>query len=680
MANGDFEVARAYVTIVPTLEGAQASITKDLTGVTDEASESAGESGGKKFGEKFGTALKATAATITAAMAAVTAGAVAAGKEFISAANDVAEYGDHVDKMSQKLNLSAQGYQELDFIFQHAGTSIDKMGGSIKTLSTQLEKGGDAFAALGLDVEQLGNMSSEELFMTTIESLQGVEDETQRMYLASQLLGKGATELGPIFNMTSDELEEMRAQYHELNGGLSDEAVQSAAAYQDALLDMQTAITGLKNKTMSEFLPGMTAVMNGMAKVFSGQDGGLEEIQSGLGTVISKISEIAPKFLELGKTLILSLIEGFAPMVPELISTIFSVLVTALTTITSMMPQLLPVIEQGLEGIMSATMDALPIIFDGLITLITDLVLWLAEGDRIQMFITGILQLVASLVERFGEILPVLLPAIVHIISEIVQALTEPDTVQMLIEAVLYLIGAIVMALVESLPEIGGLVYETIMNLSELLARFFEWAVPIVSEFIGNVVDLVVGLGSQIGEWFSNLWTNAKEKVGNLITNIVEIIKGLPGKVVDIGKNLVEGLWDGISGAAGWLTDKIGGFCDGVVDSVCGFFDIFSPSHVMRDLVGANLALGIGVGFEGEMDTVSDDMVSSMDGLTDAMTADVSAYNNTGAALADDTTTINSGNNTFNIYASEGMDTEELAQQISEKIAQQTRRKEAAYA
>ena len=39
-------VAKAYVEIIPSLEGSQATITKELTGITGPASEKAGDEGG----------------------------------------------------------------------------------------------------------------------------------------------------------------------------------------------------------------------------------------------------------------------------------------------------------------------------------------------------------------------------------------------------------------------------------------------------------------------------------------------------------------------------------------------------------------------------------------------------------------------------------------------------------
>ena len=49
MANG-IEVAKAYVTIVPSMEGSQKTIAAELGAVTSEASEKAGSEGGSKFG------------------------------------------------------------------------------------------------------------------------------------------------------------------------------------------------------------------------------------------------------------------------------------------------------------------------------------------------------------------------------------------------------------------------------------------------------------------------------------------------------------------------------------------------------------------------------------------------------------------------------------------------------
>ena len=113
MADGQhIEVAKAYVTIVPSMEGSQKTIKTEMGLAVEPAAKETGSKAGKEFGEHMAKGLKATGAVIGAAMTAATAAAVATGKAFINAANDVASYGDNIDKMSQKMGISAKGYQD----------------------------------------------------------------------------------------------------------------------------------------------------------------------------------------------------------------------------------------------------------------------------------------------------------------------------------------------------------------------------------------------------------------------------------------------------------------------------------------------------------------------------------------------------------------------------------------
>lgn len=707
MANG-IEVAKAYVTIVPSLQGSQSTITSELTGITTPASETAGEESGKHFGESLAKGLKTTATVVAGAMTAITAGAIATGKAFIDATNDVATYGDTVDKESQKMHISAEAYQEWDFILQHAGTSVDGMKTAMKTLTAQVESGSDAFEALGLSTEQIANMSQEELFGAVITGLQGIEDETERTTLAQSLLGRSSVEMTALFNMSAEETEELRNQVHELGGVMSDEAVKASADYTDSVTNLKTSFTGLKRNLMSDFLPSITKTMDGLSKVFSGDESGIGMIQEGITSLISNITALAPQFFELAQTLIFSMLQGFAPMLPQLTETLFSIVIQAITLLTTMLPQIMPSIISGLQGIFQALFQALPVITSALFDLVMSLINWLAEGDNIHNFINGIIQVVTLIVHQFSEILPVLLPAIVKIIGEIVNCLVEPDNVQMLVGAVMELVGAIFVALVNCVPEFIDFVIGLVDNLSDLVARFLEWIVPIVANGLTNVINTVKNWGSNIKNFVVGLWNNIKNgvvgfinnlktnfqngfnaiktniqnvinNIKNFVTNIINTIGQLPEKARTMGHNLIAGLWNGISNMVDWVLDKVTGFANSLVSTVKNAFGIASPSKVFAE-IGGFLAEGLDDGFNDGMDDVKEDMLNATDGLTTSMTAEVSAYGSNASAYSGDATTINGGNVTINVYGAEGQNINDLAEVIAIKLDNMTRRKGSVYA
>ena len=708
MANGT-EIGRAYITIVPSLQGSQSTIQTELTGITTPASEKAGEESGKSFGESMAKGLKTTATVIAGAMTAITAGAIATGKAFVDATRDVAEYGDTIDKESQKMHISAEAYQEWDFILQHAGTSVDGMKTAMKTLTAQVESGSDAFEALGLSTEQIASMSQEELFGAVISGLQGIEDESERTVLAQSLLGRSSVEMTALFNMSAEETEDLRNQVHELGGVMSDEAVKASADYADSLQNLQTSFSGLKRSLMSQFLPSITKTMDGLAKVFSGDKSGIGDIQDGIKGVIADITALAPEFFSLAQTLIFSLLEGFAPMLPQLTETLFSIVIQAITLLTSMLPSLMPSIISGLQGIFQALFQALPVITSSLFELVMSLITWLAEGDNIQNFVNGIVQVVALIVNQFSEILPVLLPAIVKIIGEVVNCLLEPDNIMLLVGAVLELVGAIFVALVNCVPELINFVIGLIDNLSDLVARFLDWIVPIVSQGLTNVINTVKGWGTNIKNFVINLWnnivsgvtnfinnlknnfangfnairnniSNVINNIRNFVTNILNTLKQLPAQAQAMGHNLIAGFWNGISNMIDWVVDKVSGFANSIVSTVKKAFGIASPSKVFAQ-IGGFLAEGLDVGFTDGMEDVKEDMLNATDGLTASMTADVTAYGAQASTLSgSEVNNFNGGSISINVYGAEGQNINDLAEVIAIKLDNMTRRKGSVYA
>ena len=189
------------------------------------------------------------------AFAAITAG-------LIKLTKDTINFGDEVDKNSQKMGMSAEGYQKWSYILDICGASMENMKPAMKKLAVAAQTGNKAFSELGISQEELANLNQEQLFERTVQGLQRVESSTRRTYLANQLLGRGAMELGPVFNMSSAETEALIKRLNYLGGTMSNVAVKNCAAFKDSLTDLKMAFRGIGNVIAEYLVPLFSSFIN----------------------------------------------------------------------------------------------------------------------------------------------------------------------------------------------------------------------------------------------------------------------------------------------------------------------------------------------------------------------------------------------------------------------------------
>ena len=130
----------------------------------DSSEYESGLSDASTSASNFGSGLKTAMGVGAVAVGAVTTAVAGVTSAFGEGISTLAEYTDHIDKQSQKMNMSAESYQEWSAVMQHSGTTIDSMQASMKTLANAVESGNDAFEKLGLSQESLASMSQEEIF------------------------------------------------------------------------------------------------------------------------------------------------------------------------------------------------------------------------------------------------------------------------------------------------------------------------------------------------------------------------------------------------------------------------------------------------------------------------------------------------------------------------------------
>lgn len=493
------------------------------------------------FKKGFGIAAKSVGVLTTAT------GALGAG--FVKASGDVAAYGDNIDKMSQKMGMSAEAYQEWDAVMQHSGTSMETLKASMKTLANAAETGSDAFDKLGISQEDIANMSQEELFSATITALQNIDDETQRTYLAGKTLGRGATELGALLNTSAEDTQAMKDRVHELGGVMSDEAVKAAAAYQDSLQDMQTALTGLKNNLVSEMLPAVTTVMDGLGNVFSGDyETGVSQIEEGIEKLINKITKIIPKAMKIGGSILESLGQSILQNLPELSQAALEIILQLAQGIVEQLPTIAETAAKILQVLITGIGQALPTLIPAAVQAVITIAQTLIAPENISMLIDAAIQLITGLTEGVIEALPILIDAIPELIEALLTALLTnlPKIWEMGIELTVQLGMGLIAAIPDLIKMIPELIAAIVLGLADGAGAMVESGQDLISNLMSAFVDNPIL--SSFEEWWDELsawWEDTLPKIFEWGTDLLETFEDGVRSVM--GSDWVD-FWEDVGG------------------------------------------------------------------------------------------------------------------------------------
>lgn len=538
-----------------------------------------GLSGAQSAGESFAASMSnglATAARVGAVAVAATGAAVAgASVAFVNGVQDVAAYGDSIDKTSQRLGISTTAFQEWDYVLNIAGTSMDNMQMGMKTLTNQLDaarNGSESaianFEALGISMEDINSMSREEIFEQAIYGFQGMADSTERAALANDIFGRSGQELTPLFNMTTEQTQELIETANEYGMVMSEDAVAASATFTDSMTTMRNTLGGVKNSLLSEFLPSFSTVMDGLSAVFSGDSGGIAIVTEGVNEFAAQMNETLPVFLEIGGQIMGVLGEALVDNLDTIINVGSQVLGTLASGIISHLPQL---VSSGLlivRQIATGLINALPQLGSAAIEIISEL------GS--------------SLLND----MPTLISTATEMISELVLMLTDPASMSLMIQGGLQLILAVSEGLLQATPELIALIPEVIGNLVIAITENAPLILDTVLSLLQNLgMAIFAALGSMMGMSLDEV-TSGITAIYNYVSGQLESIKSFfSGILSDIGGFIT----DGLAGWLGFFTDGFSDIYDTVVDklnAVLSFFgDIFDG---VRDVVtdAVNFLLG----------------------------------------------------------------------------------------
>ena len=499
----------------------------------DEA-DSAGKKSGGKFGQAFGNVLK-TAGKIGAA--AIGAAATGIGALTKSAIEGYAEY--------EQLAGGAQLMfgEAYDFI-------AEKASGAFKTVQmsqSEYLQQANGFA-VGLKTALGGNeQAAAELADKILTAEADIVAATGNSQEAVQnafngIMKSNYTMLDNLqigITPTKEGMQEVIDKVNEwnaANGKASEYTIDNLADVQSALVDYieMQGLSGYAANEASETISGSIAGLQASYK---------------------------------------NLVTGFGDSNADM-EKLFGDLVSSAETVLG---NLLPVAEQALGGIADAVGRLAPVIAEKLPGLLEQV---------LPPLLSAALDLTIALGDALVANLPIIIDAAIQLITALCDRLSNPDTIQKLLIAAWEIIKALGEGLMKAVPALLTAAANVLSALFSALGRALQPALEKGREIL-----------IKIGEGFSNAAKAVVSWGRDVVDKIVSGIRGAIQSVVNIGRNIVEGIWNGISGALTWIKNKITGWVGNVMSFIKGLFGISSPSKWAENIIGLNIAKGIGVGF-----------------------------------------------------------------------------------
>lgn len=356
---------------------------------------------------------------------------------------------------------------------------------------------------------------------------------------------------------------------------------------------------------------------------------GISLMESLIGALLDNIDAIVDAAIQIG----MALIASFIQVIPELIVAGIEIITALIDGIAQSLPELIPAAKEGVMTILQAI------------------------RDNIQTILAAGIEILIALIDGITEMIPELIPVAVECIFAIVDGLLE--NLPELLTAAIQIILALALGLIDAIPDLIAYIPEIVSSIAEAIID----NLPLL---ITACFEIMLAIGNGL-----------LDCIGQLTQNIPEILNKLKDEFLDhdwseIGSNIIDGIKNGLVNAGKHLWEGAKETVTGLVDGITDFFGIHSPSTLMRDRVGVNIASGIGIGFEDEMGNVTEDAVAAMDDMVATVNGDIAAAYRPqyGDVISDDhsrSSSVVQTDNTYNIYtqASSAQDAREIAEELA---------------
>lgn len=437
------EIAKAYVQIVPSMQGIKGKLESALGGEAD----SAGSSAGKRIAGKIGSALggigKLAGVGITAGISAAATGISVLGKQAVEAYADFQQLEGGIETLfgedAPTVMASARN------AFQSAGLSANEyMETAIQSSASLISSlGGDTEAAASLMDLSITDMADNVNKMgTSMEAVQNAYRGFSRgnfTMLDNLALGYAGTKEG---------MQDLLDKAKELSGVSYD--IDSYADIVQAIHVVQTEM-GITGTTAKEGADTISGSINSMKAAWTNLLTGLADGNADIGGLISNLM-----------TTVRNVAKNLIPVAK-----------TVLKNTGALVKDLAPIIAQELPGFIN---DVLPDLIDAAVALSVTLGVALAENAP---------TIIGTLAKALGEHAPEIMGAAVQIIVSLATGIAQalPDIVL----AAAQILWGFLSALADGVDDLWEAGISLVTGLWDGISSAADWLWDQISGWLGGI-------------------------------------------------------------------------------------------------------------------------------------------------------------------------------------------------
>lgn len=493
---------------------------------------------GVKYAAKFGVMLTGIATAGTTAL--------------ISISKKSADTADRIDKMSQRLSMSRETFQEWDYIMSQNGVSIDSFQTGMKKF-TQVLDGVNNGSSKTIDImnkldPQLvktakSGATQEQVFRETVKAFQKMPEGVEKARLAQELFGKQGQEMLPMLNASKGSIDELTKKAHEMGLILSDDAVNAGVKFTDTLDSVKRSLSSVVAKIGVSIMPIVQKFLDWILL-------NMPTIQKVVGVVFENIGLFVQKAVNFFNENLLPVFQSFFEWVstnwPQISSTI------------------------------SVVFDTLLAVLDPIISFFSSLIGYMMNfSDSMNLTIPILLGLVAGLIAFKTAIL------ISSIISTVRNGIILFTTATQGLSVAQAILNAVMMAnpfavvavIIGALIAVGVLLYK---NWDKIVAFAKQMGVKL-GEIWNSIKNKVSEVWNGIKNTISSVWNN----ITGFVSNAINSIKSTVTSVFDGLKSTVTTIWNGIKKAISSPIESAFGIVKSIVDKIKGVFNFkFQWPHI----------------------------------------------------------------------------------------------------